>query len=388
MKIAYVTDYDPDDVLQWSGLGFFIRKSLLDQGVDVVSIGPLTNKLQERFLFKLYFRSKKYIIEKIFKKIYIKDHDLVFSWLQSTEAWRKIKYNKDIDAIFALGTNQVAFIPQGTPLLTYSDATHHSLFSTHNYYTGISRNTLHDANRIQSKSLKRASKSIFSSGWAAKSALEYYKGDPNRIVTIPFGANIFNEPNAEDVVASIKNRTLNRINLIFIGVEWERKGGVFVLEVLSELLQTTKYVNLKIFGCNPSIPIELKKYVSVEGFISKADIDSDRLYRSLSEAHFLIVPSNAECYGLVYAEASAYGVPSIARNVGGVSSVVRNGINGYAFDASISASTVASYIIDQTSTPDKYNELAFSARRLFESDLNWNIAGKRLVAEINEAINS
>jgi len=34
MKIAYTTDYDAQDIANWSGLGVFITKFLLNQGAN------------------------------------------------------------------------------------------------------------------------------------------------------------------------------------------------------------------------------------------------------------------------------------------------------------------------------------------------------------------
>ena len=52
-------------------------------------------------------------------------------------------------------------------------------------------------------------------------------------------------------------------------------------------------------------------------------------YRSLwREATFLFMPSRAETFGAVYAEAAANGVPSIALDIGGVGDAVVDGENG------------------------------------------------------------
>ena len=41
MRIAYVPAYDPGDIKPWSGLGYFILRSLEAAGCDIVPIGPL-----------------------------------------------------------------------------------------------------------------------------------------------------------------------------------------------------------------------------------------------------------------------------------------------------------------------------------------------------------
>ncbi|TSA49979.1 MAG: glycosyltransferase [Sphingobacteriales bacterium] len=44
-----------------------------------------------------------------------------------------------------------------------------------------------------------------------------------------------------------------------------------------------------------------------------------------------MVPSRAECYGIVFAEASSYGLPSVSTDTGGVSAVVKEGVNVFYF---------------------------------------------------------
>ncbi|HFM1639257.1 TPA: glycosyltransferase, partial [Escherichia coli] len=44
----------------------------------------------------------------------------------------------------------------------------------------------------------------------------------------------------------------------------------------------------------------------------------------LSNADILLLPTIAECYGMVFCEAAAFGLPVVATDTGGVSSIVIN----------------------------------------------------------------
>jgi hypothetical protein len=46
MRIAYVTEYDPLDKSQWSGLGFAIFEALESQGAEIVAMGPLADEFR------------------------------------------------------------------------------------------------------------------------------------------------------------------------------------------------------------------------------------------------------------------------------------------------------------------------------------------------------
>jgi Glycosyltransferase len=87
------------------------------------------------------------------------------------------------------------------------------------------------------------------------------------------------------------------------------------------------------------------KNVTIIPFIDKNNKEEMELLDSIyRKAHFLILPTEFDAYGIVFCEASAYGVPSIAPNVGGVSQPIKEGKNGYLMSPSASAEDYAKLI--------------------------------------------
>ena len=58
-----------------------------------------------------------------------------------------------------------------------------------------------------------------------------------------------------------------------------------------------------------------------------------KLAALIASSHFLLLPTLADCFGLVLCEANAFGVPSLANDVGGVGEVVKPDVNGCLFAA-------------------------------------------------------
>ena len=50
-----------------------------------------------------------------------------------------------------------------------------------------------------------------------------------------------------------------------------------------------------------------------------------RLEQIVSKSHRLLLPTRAECYGIVFCEANAYGLPVFATRVGGIPTIVKEG---------------------------------------------------------------
>ena len=98
----------------------------------------------------------------------------------------------------------------------------------------------------------------------------------------------------------------------------------------------------------------------------------------LRQSHYLIAPTLFDCFGIVYCEASAYGIPVLTTDVGGISQAVRNGHNGFLFAADAPASDYADKIIDLYAHKDRYANLGRECRKHFETRLNWNVWEKRM----------
>ena len=91
----------------------------------------------------------------------------------------------------------------------------------------------------------------------------------------------------------------------------------------------------------------------------------------MSSAHFLLVPTRADCSLLVGSEANAYGMPAITTETGGVPEIVKDGVNGYCLPHSANGNTYAALIAELFLNQEKFKELIASSRARYEAYLNW-----------------
>ncbi len=110
--------------------------------------------------------------------------------------------------------------------------------------------------------------------------------------------------------------------------------------------------------------------------------DMEAFKKLLGESTFLILPSRSECFGIVFAEASAYGLPSIAAETGGIADAIKDGVNGFTLPYDASASEYANLIAAMLANKEKHEELKKTSRAFFETNLNWDTWAKR----VNELI--
>src|SRR5437763_11247213 len=224
---------------------------------------------------------------------------------------------------------------------------------------------------------------LYCSYWAARSAIEDYGVDPEKVHTIFFGANLDTIPSREMVLARKKSE---RCRLLFMGLGWERKGGAIAFETLLELEKLGIQAELIVCGCTPPKGVAHER-MRVIPFLDKNDERQSKEIENLyAMSDFLLVPTRCDAYGHVFCEASAFGLPSITTNTGGVPEVIRNGENGYVLAESAGGSEYLEVIAEVYQDDQRYTALVQSSRAAFESRLNWDAWGSAVKQVLQDII--
>jgi len=235
--------------------------------------------------------------------------------------------------------------------------------------------------------LERCQLAIYASDWAGEAAVNYYKIDPKKIKIVPFGANFSTNRSMVEIKNIINRRSSSKCKILFLGVDWYRKGGDIVLEAVKLLNKEGLKTELAVVGCSPVSSEPLPNFVKPFGFIDKSSPEGiTKLNSLLVGSHFLFVPSIAEAYGVVYCEANSFGVPAIATNTGGIPTVIKDGINGMKFGLNAKPSEYAAYILDCFNNFNTYKELARSSFNEYESRLNWKVSGAKIKSLLKELL--
>lgn len=378
MRIAYATAYDARSPVSWSGTEYFMWNALQGDGVEVDLIGPLDQPLPQ------LWKGKAWLYRRVLHSRYQIERQ---PWLQRHYA-RQVSARLEAgnyDLVLSPGTIPIAYLETSKPVVYWTDATFAGMIDFYPSFTNLARETIRDGNAGEQAALERCSLAIYASEWAAGTARQHYRVDPSKLRVVPLGANLRREPTAEEVAVAIAGRPTDECRLLFVAVEWDRKGGDTAVRVTGELLRRGIDATLTVVGVAP--PSHSPSFVRFAGFIDKRHpAEAERYEALLKDSHFLIVPSRAEAYGLVYAEASAFGVPSLALQVGGVPTVVRDGANGKLFEPDADPSDYADFIARLTALPGAYRSLASSAHDEFRTRLNWRVAGGAVRSMLSELL--
>ncbi|MCL2440281.1 MAG: glycosyltransferase family 4 protein [Treponema sp.] len=375
MKIAFVSRQSIYDIHAWSGSVYSISKALKKKDIELYFIDNLDEK-RNRIMIKL-----ERLYAKITRKLFKKEHYYgVFPiTLKYLSCLIKKQLTKDTDIIFGITSEVIAYLKTEIPKILFADSVFAGKFEYYKSCTNLSNRIKKYLNTLEKNALDNCDKALFTSDWAKDGAIKYYNCDPDKIKVVPFGANIECNRKIIDIEKIIENKKENECNLLFIGVEWERKGAAIALETADVLHNKGINVHLDIVGIR-SCPVELPDYVTNHGFISKStEVGNELLDNLFKRSHFFILPTRAECFGVVWSEASSFGLPSLATNTGGVPTAVFDGLNGKLFELSDRGEVYAKYIQTMLSDFNEYKKLCFSSFVEYEKRLNWNTISDNII---------
>ena len=156
---------------------------------------------------------------------------------------------------------------------------------------------------------------VFTFGSPTRDALvDGYGVPPDRVSVVGGGVRL-------PATVEAGPEAYGRRRVLFVGVEWERKGGPELLAAFRALRRRMPDATLTVAGCAPEIRDE---GCEVLGRLPREAVDD--LYRACS---CFCMPSRVEPYGLVYAEAMSHARPVVATTVGAVRDIVADGETGH-----------------------------------------------------------
>lgn len=369
MKIAYVTTYASKDIHAWSGLGYYILEALKNQGAEVECIGDLKRR-------DFICRVKGILYRKLLKKQYLTDREPVILRHYAKQVEEALRFS-DADVVFCPGTIPIAYVKSNKPIVFWTDATFAGLL---NFYPGMDNlcpESLRNGHQMEQMALTNATLAIYSSDWAAQTAIRNYDVSPDKVKVVPFGANVECNRTAAEIQLNALNKPTDVCKLLFVGVDWKRKGGEFAVKVHQHLHKIGINSELHIVGCEPEM--NLPANVIKHGFLSKRSIEDEIALKKLFlSSHFFILPSRAECCAIALAEASSFGLPSLTTDVGGITTAITNKKNGQVFSLDSSPEFYCDFIQEYWLSKQKYVDLSLSSFHEYTTRLNWNVAGNKV----------
>lgn len=377
LKLAFANLFDNADVRRGSGTWFYFARELEHQGHTVyrLNLGDVPIPWPTRLLASLYRRTGRRYFSHL--------DPFVGRRLGILLAHRLGQL--DFDVLLTTDYAIASYAPMDRPLVIYTDSIlplkPQERINPH--LQGLSGTSIAFFKYLLRRSLGRAALTAFPTQWAAEQARLYQNLPSERLQVIPFGANL-DDPGPEfaDRRASLGIPSDHRIELLFVGKDWKFKGGAVAAEAVRELNRRGIDSLLNVVGATPPAGTD-RSHLRCHGDLDKSHGPDRQLFHELFlRSSALLLPSQAEGFGIAAVEAAAYGLPVIAYDTQGVRESVRHGESGILLPRTMGPEAFANALEALLIHPAHFGALSRGGRRFFETTANWPTAAEQLLRGI------
>ena len=178
--------------------------------------------------------------------------------------------------------------------------------------------------RLHRKTFRRAASLITWSNWAAESLISHYGADRDDIDVIPPGVI-----NSQWRRPAPRAETPYVTRILFVGGDFERKGGELLLEAVKRLNDEND-----VRSGREQIELHLVTSAARGGapgvhFHTGLTPNSPELIELYHRCDVFALPTKGDCSPLVLAEAAAAGLPAVTTDIGAIGETVIDGVTGH-----------------------------------------------------------
>lgn len=254
-------------------------------------------------------------------KMFLSKKNLVRSLVYNTYIFKQVKkeINKQLksgDYLFTFQTQSLFDTSvDGIPNYIYTDHT----FLANEKYPGFNKNDILYNNEWINceKSIYQNAKLNFTmSTNITKSIIDDYACPAEKIKCVYAGSNI-----SMKNMNNISNKRFSSKNILFVGVDWERKGGLTLEKAFKNILKKHSDATLTIVGCSPKIDIQ---NCNIIGKVPLVEVE-----QYYEKASIFCLPTTLEPFGIVFLEAMSNKLPIVATDIGAIPDFIIDNKNGY-----------------------------------------------------------
>jgi glycosyltransferase involved in cell wall biosynthesis len=365
LRAAFLAYENPRDIRSWSGIPFHMLRAA-EQHFEIVHV------VEQPFpgWFQPLGRALKGLTARRFEYNYSPPY-----LRRAIGPVRAALRAARPDVVLAASVSPLAhLLVDEFRVVNLPDATFASMRGYYPVFDRIAPAAASAADAIERTLIRGALLSAYPSAWAADSARDDYGARPDQVAEIAWGANM------DTRAAASRTLPPGEVRFLFVGLDWPRKGGPMAVAIVEALAQRGIACRLDVVGVGAdALGRTPPGNVHFHGFVSKRTPEGRALLDQLfADAHFFLLPTAAECFGIVFAEAAAHALPSISYLTGGVPSAVRNGETGILLPLGASAGDFVEALLPVLTEPGRYAAMSAAALADSHDRLDWNVWARRL----------
>jgi len=147
----------------------------------------------------------------------------------------------------------------------------------------------------------------------------------DKVETVLAGANL-----DLDALPPLASTHAGPPTILFVGRQWERKGGPLLLEAFRGVRRAVPDARLLVVGCTPPLAGAQADGVEVLGPVTKhAPNGQAQLSALYQNADVFCMPSRFEPFGVVFVEAMLHGLPCVGSDRCAIPEIIAHGETGW-----------------------------------------------------------
>jgi alpha-maltose-1-phosphate synthase len=356
---------DPYSPRTWSGTSRFLMAALSQQNLLDKAVGVELPRTHRYLLMLKNFRPNRGVWRKHFY------FDPLYRRALSRAAASisvKSACCLQIGAMFSLPT-----VFPGRKCFSYHDGNLAQTVASGFGIEGVSRKRIDQALRYEEESARQMSRIFTFSEYLRKSFIDDYRISPDKVVTIGGAVNF-------DQIPTVAAKDYANKKLLFIGVEFVRKGGPQLLKAFRVIRQLDPKTELNVVG--PEQIGDVPEGVVFHGRLSKSDpAQRQQLETLFRECTLYVMPSLYEPFGIAPLEAMCYQMPCLVTDGWAMREYVTPGLNGDLVESG-SVEDLVSKLKTMMSDPQSLARMGARARERVLEQYTWDAVVSRIVPHV------
>jgi glycosyltransferase involved in cell wall biosynthesis len=254
----------------------------------------------------------------------------------------------------------------GVPHFIYTDHTHLSNLESHFFdrrhlrsprWIALERTIYENAARVFTRSHN-----------VTNDLTKHYALPADKAVCVYAGPNVGAGGQREPANDGYANR-----RILFVGNDWERKGGPELAAAFREVLRVLPDAHLTIVGASPRLDLP---NCTILGSLPVEELGAE-----FAQASVFCLPTRLEPFGIVVLEAMLHRLPVVATAEGALPDMVRNEVTGRLVSPG-NVQQLTSALIDLLRDPARCRQYGEAGYELAQRRYTWPAVGGRMRAEI------
>lgn len=358
-SIYYLVKWGKCKEKAWSGTYYSLYKALEPYfkiiDIDLTKENTVIDKIKLRlFGSDLYFRETKGNRKYVSRLLLSKEKKCVFQFAENIFDSADVSSYIYMDFSVSYVEYMMDYYPE---IFAYSN------------FRNVRKNAIRRRASYQTEYLKNC-QGIFTMGhWLAEDLVNRCGIAASKVHCVGGGINLKKE------LIDYSQKKGNKI--LFVGRDFERKGGFLVVEAFKRLKERVHNVELYVAG--PAMnPIK----ENIEGYHYVGDCDYDKTAALFNLCDIFVMPSYFEAYGLVFIEALSFGLPVIARNAFEMPYFVEDGKSGLLLQKD--DVDILSNMMERLLKDENIKSYVKAKREFYLSEYSWDKVANKIRCIIGE----